>query len=150
MRLPLNDVRSPDRNGEPNRICEMDSTKIEPHDIDAGAETSVFGGSTFGTGTSRFGFVGIGSEATEFNGRPNATGYFDGDLDEVRIYDRSLTPTEIAYLADESPADGRLYVPVPSVANVADEEPEGSRAVNFKDFAVLTDQWLEEGLWPTP
>jgi len=116
--------------------------------IDAGAETSVFGGSTFGTGTTRFGFVGIGSEATEFDGRPNATGYFNGDLDDVRIYDRALTQAEIAYLADESPDDGRLYIPVPSVANIDDQEPEGSRAVNSKDLAVLMNEWLDEELWP--
>ncbi len=118
--------------------------------IDAGPETSVFGGSTFGSGNTRFGFLGIGSEATEFDGRPNATGYFDGDLDDVRIYDRALTQAEIAYLADESPEDGQLYIPVPSVANILDEEPEGSRAVNLKDFAVLISEWLNEELWPAP
>ncbi|MHC4494915.1 MAG: LamG-like jellyroll fold domain-containing protein, partial [Planctomycetota bacterium] len=116
--------------------------------IDAGPEASVFGGPTFGTGTIRFGFLGIGSEATETGGRPNATGYFDGELDEVRIYDRALTQSEIAYLADETPDDGQLYIPVPSVANISDEEPEGSRAVNFKDFAVLISDWLDEELWP--
>jgi len=116
--------------------------------IDAGAETSVFGGSTFGTGTTRFGFAAIGSEATEFDGRPNATGYFNGDLDELRIYDRALTQAEIAYLADDSPDDGQLYIPVPSAANIADAEPQGLRAVNFKDFAVLIGQWLDEELWP--
>ncbi|MBL7184918.1 MAG: hypothetical protein ISS70_01220 [Phycisphaerae bacterium] len=118
--------------------------------IDAGAETSVFGGSTFGTGTTRFGFVAIGSEATEFDGRPNTTGYFNGDLDELRIYDRALTQAQIAYLADESPEDGLLYIPVPSVANIHDQEPEGSRAVNFKDLAVLISEWLGEELWPAP
>jgi hypothetical protein len=118
--------------------------------IDAGPETSVFGGPTFGTGTIRFGFLGIGSEATETGGRPNATGYFDGELDEVRIYDRALTQAEIAYLADETPDDGQLYIPVPSVANISDEEPEGSRAVNFKDFALLISDWLDEELWPIP
>jgi hypothetical protein len=118
--------------------------------IDAGPEASVFGGPTFGTGTIRFGFLGIGSEATETGGRPNATGYFDGDLDEVRIYDRALTQAEIAYLADETPNDGQLYIPVPSAANISDEEPEGSRAVNFKDLAVLISDWLDEELWPVP
>jgi len=118
--------------------------------IDAGPEASVFGGSTFGTGTTRFGFLGIGSEATEFDGRPNATGYFNGDLDDVRIYDRALTQAKIAYLADSSPEDGRLHIPVPSVANILDDEAEGARAVNFKDFAVLIGQWLSEQTWPAP
>jgi len=118
--------------------------------IDAGPEAPAFGGPTFGTGTTRYGFLGIGSEATEFNGRPNATGYFDGHLDEVRIYDRALTPAEIAYLADETPGDGELYVAVQSVADLYDEEPQGSKAINFKDFAVLIEKWLDELLWPQP
>ncbi len=116
--------------------------------IDGGPETPAFGGTIFGTGTTRYGFLGIGSEATEFNGRPNATGYFDGDLDDIRIYNRVLWPPEIAYLADETPEDGELYIPIPSVANLSDEEPRLSKSVNFKDFAVFAEMWLDEQLWP--
>jgi len=118
--------------------------------IDGGPETSAFGGPTFGTGTTRYGFLGIGSEATEFNGRPNATGYFDGELDDVHIYSRALSQAEIAYLADATPGDGESYIPVASAANIYDEEAQGLKAVNFKDFAVLADQWLDEQLWPAP
>ena len=46
--------------------------------------------------------------------------------------------------------DGEMYVPVPSVANMSDEEPPLSRSVNFKDYALLADQWLDEQLWPQP
>jgi len=118
--------------------------------IDGGLETSVVTDITFGTGDTRYGLLGIGSEATESNGRPNATGYFDGDLDEVRIYSRALSQAEVAYLADESPDDGELYIPVASVTNIHDEEPQGSKTVNFKDFAVLVENWLDELLWPQP
>jgi len=110
----------------------------------------LFGGPTFGTGTTRYGFLGIGSEATEFNGRPNATGYFDGELDDVHIYSRALSQAEIAYLADATPGDGESYIPVASAANIYDEEAQGLKTVNFKDFAVLADQWLDEQLWPAP
>ena len=116
--------------------------------IDGGLETLVQGDITFGTGLTRYCLLGIGSEATEFNGRPNATGYFDGDLDDIRIYSTALSQAEIAYLADESPDDGELNIPVASVANIHDEEPQGSKAVNFKDFAVLVESWLDEFLWP--
>jgi len=118
--------------------------------IDGGPESSLYGGSTFGTGTIRFGFLGIGSEATEFNGRSNATGYFDGDLDDVRIYSHALSAAEIRYLADATPQDGQLYVPVASLANIHDQEGPGSRIVNFNDFAVLMADWLDEQLWPAP
>jgi len=118
--------------------------------IDGSLETSVLGNVTFGTGLTRYGFVGIGSEATEFNGRPNAAGYYDGDIDDLRIYSRALSQAEIAYLADDTPGDGQLYTSVPSVANLSDGEPQGSKVVNFLDFAVLADQWLDELLWPQP
>jgi hypothetical protein len=35
-----------------------------------------------------------------------------------------------------------------SPANISDEEPIDSKKVNFKDFAVLADAWLEELAWP--
>ncbi len=118
--------------------------------IDGSAETPAFGGPAFGTGDTRYGFLGIGSEAAEFNGRPNQTGYFDGELDDVRIYNHALSQAEIAYLADETPGDGELYIPVSSAANMYDAEPPGSKSVNFMDFAVLIDSWLDEQLWPQP
>jgi hypothetical protein len=116
--------------------------------IDGSAETPALGGPTLGTGNTRYGFLGIGSEATEFNGRPNRTGYFNGEMDDVRIYNRALSQAEIAYLADETPGDGQLYTPVFSAANIHDAEPPGSKSVNFKDFAVLVGGWLDEQLWP--
>jgi len=120
--------------------------------IDGTPREPYFGGSTFGYGRyTRYGFVGTGSEASypPPTGRQNGP-YLEGDLDEVRIYDRALSPAEIAYLADDTPGDGELYVPVPSMANLTDEEPLLSRSVNFKDFAVLADRWLNEQLWPEP
>jgi len=43
-----------------------------------------------------------------------------------------------------------LYTLVPSAANLYDAEAQGSKVVNFKDFAVLADMWLDEQLWPAP
>ncbi|UCG58967.1 MAG: LamG domain-containing protein, partial [Phycisphaerales bacterium] len=63
--------------------------------IDGNPEVSASGGGVFGTGDLRYGFVGVGSEATEFDGAvtPN---YFLGEIDDVRIYDKALTQAEIA------------------------------------------------------
>ena len=41
-----------------------------------------------------------------------------------------------------------VYVPLVSVANLHDEEPQNEKRINAKDFAILADQWLEEKLWP--
>ncbi len=118
--------------------------------IDGNAKTPYFGEATFGRGRyTRYGFVGSGSEASypPPSGRANGA-YIDADLDEVYIYHRALSETEIRYLADDTPGDGELHVPVPSVANISNEEPPLARSVNFKDFALLADGWLDVQLWP--
>jgi hypothetical protein len=73
---------------------------------------------------------------------------FIGRLDEVRIYNRALSAAEIAYLADLTPGDGKLHISILSPAELYDSEPDGSKSVNFRDFAYLANAWLEEELWP--
>jgi hypothetical protein len=73
---------------------------------------------------------------------------FYGYIDEVRIYNRTLEPNEIAYLADTTPGDGYLQIPVPSAAEIYVDEPVGQQMVNFKDYALVAKKWLEEDLYP--
>jgi hypothetical protein len=73
---------------------------------------------------------------------------FNGDLDEAYIFNRALTQAEIAYLADPTPEDSNLWVPIASPAEVYQKEQEGQRIVNFKDFALVANKWLEEELFP--
>jgi hypothetical protein len=89
----------------------------------------------------------IGNTTDEV-GWSNGPSTFYGYLDEVRIYNRALEPNEIAYLADPTPLDGHLWIPVPSLAEVYQAEPEGQRVINFRDFAMVANKWLEEELWP--
>ena len=73
--------------------------------IDGNPQASVTGGPTFGTGTPRFGYVGLGSESTEFNLEPRTpANYFNGSVDDVRIYERALTDSEVAGLAGRTSA----------------------------------------------
>jgi hypothetical protein len=120
--------------------------------IDGFANEPYSGGPTFGRGRAvRYGYLGVGSESTSFDAEPRTPAdFFDGALDEVYIYHRALTPAEVAHLADDSPGDGELYVPVPSAANLYDGESPLSRSVNIKDYALLADWWLDEQLWPQP
>jgi hypothetical protein len=78
----------------------------------------------------------------------NSPESFYGYIDEVRIYNRALEPNEIAYLADPTPEDGILPIPVPSAADVYKKEPLGQQVVNFKDFALVANKWLEEDMFP--
>ncbi len=70
--------------------------------------------------------------------------FFVGTLDDVRIYNYALSPAEILGAMGQN----ELYVPLTSPANIYDEEPINSKKVNFKDFAILADEWLEQPVWP--
>ncbi len=77
--------------------------------------------------------------------RGDAAGYaerfFNGYLSEVRMYERALNELEIKYLAGIP----STYTPLDSVANIYDEEAEGLKAVNFRDFALLANEWMVTG-----
>ncbi|PSO43463.1 hypothetical protein BRC19_00355 [Candidatus Saccharibacteria bacterium QS_5_54_17] len=51
-------------------------------------------GSAIGTGDTRYGFIGDGSEATSYDGLRNDI-HFEGTLGGVRFWERALTATEI-------------------------------------------------------
>ena len=120
--------------------------------IDGNPEPSAFSAdTTFGRDRAfpRYGFVGSDCEASypPPTGRANGS-KFDGEIDELYVYHRALSEAEIRYLADDTPGDGELHIPVPSVANISNEEAPLARSVNFKDFALLADGWLDVQLWP--
>lgn len=52
------------------------------------------GNTALGTGTTRFGFLGVGSEANTFDGSQGPTNYLEGALAEVIYYSDALTATE--------------------------------------------------------
>ncbi len=68
--------------------------------IDGNPEAPAYGNSTFGRGNVRYGFLSVGSEASSFDGNKGPNNYFNGDMDDVRIYDRALDANEIAQLAE--------------------------------------------------
>jgi hypothetical protein len=101
------------------------------------------------------------------------SGFLNAVFDEFRVYDYALSVNEIKYLAGFSsgvvPTGNMLlhyrfdevsgltaknsttYVfnrPLLSVAELYKGEPQNSRAVNFKDFAILAEIWLQQQLWP--
>jgi hypothetical protein len=101
--------------------------------------------------------------------------HFDGVIDDVRIYDYSLSYDNINYIAsdgslgvvppaspfihyafddgtgliaDDSGVGGVIYFPNPSSANIYEDEPLYQRYVNFKDYSVLADNWLADLQFP--
>lgn len=63
--------------------------------IDGVLDAQTTSGSVMGSGATRFGFVGIGSEANSFNGTTGPNNEFRGDMDEFRIWSRALSQDEI-------------------------------------------------------
>jgi hypothetical protein len=70
-----------------------------------------------------------------------------GDVDNFRVYDVELTPGQVMYAAG-IPQGNTVHIPVESVAEIYDSEPQGQQYVNFRDEAVLANNWLQRFLWP--
>jgi len=72
---------------------------------------------------------------------------FNGALDEVRLYNRSLSQGEVASLAGKTTAfDQELYLLLrPHDANI---DVNGDGVIDFVDYTGLIDTWLDEQLWP--
>jgi hypothetical protein len=130
-------VTFPHPSGDPCDVNDFARLYINGREVASGAFT--FGPNTVAS-------MAIGNTTGVNGDAQNQT--FNGDLDEVRIYNRALEPNEIAYLADTTPGDSELHIPVPSAAEVYNKEPVGQQLVNYKDFALVAERWLEEDLYP--
>ena len=72
------------------------------------------------------------------------SGFYEGKLDDFRIYNYALSHAEILYLS--AGADARLHQPLVPVLAPADPQPDGR--IDFADFALIAERWLQETLWP--
>jgi hypothetical protein len=74
-------------------------------------------------------------------------GDFTGDC---KVDDKDLKIMADDWLQTDYYTDGEepVYHPLESLANVYDEEPPGSKIVNFKDYCLFGEMWLTEKLWP--
>ncbi|MHC4557826.1 MAG: LamG domain-containing protein [Planctomycetota bacterium] len=70
--------------------------------------------------------------------------YYQGKLDDFRIYDYSLSHAEVLYLATGSVSE--LYQPLQPVLSPVDPDEDGK--ITFRDFASVAEWWLRESLWP--
>ena len=72
--------------------------------------------------------------------------WYEGALDDVRIYSRALSQEEVAYLAERStftqPLEPLLTPHNPGINLYKDG------TIDLRDYAVLASKWLEEVLWP--
>jgi len=68
-------------------------------------------------------------------------GGYDGLIDDFRIYDYALTQPEIAHVATNGTGifDQTLMTPA---------DLNSDNKIDFADFAVLANHWLENQIWP--
>ena len=96
--------------------------------VDGVADATMTRGYTFGTGNRRYGFLGVGSKADKYDGDQALGTNFAGDMDDVRIYSRALTTTEIELLSFFGPPnDDCLFAePVTEVVDLPFNTTEAS------------------------
>jgi hypothetical protein len=116
----------------------FDCTELKIYIDDVLAITLEYTGSIASTDYS----VNLGRNAQ------NTTRFYEGLLDDARIYNRVLSHSEIGYLADQIPGDGELYIPIQSDADVYSAEAPDSRIIDVKDYALMATEWPGEVLWP--
>ena len=63
-----------------------------------------------------------------------------GQIDDGQIFDYALSDSEVLYVANPG---GSTHIPVMSRVDFDDSD-----SIDFRDYAVVADKWLEEILWP--
>ncbi|MHC4068764.1 MAG: LamG domain-containing protein [Planctomycetota bacterium] len=82
------------------------------------------------------------ADQMQFGPSPLSERFFPGVVDDVRIYNRTLTAEEILYLALQG--SGSEYIALPSWRADADDSDD----VDGYDLEIMCDNWLTEMLWP--
>jgi hypothetical protein len=74
---------------------------------------------------------------------------WNGLIDDIRVYDFALTEAEVNTAMTGGTVQTRdIYNPLVSPANVYDAEPVNHKRVDFRDYAALAADWLDQRLWP--
>jgi len=90
---------------------------------------------------SRTGSTSPISNITSFEIGSGWYGGYDGLIDDFQIYDYALSQAEIVYAATNGTGIFDLPLLLPADLN-------SDNRIDFKDFALLADNWLENQLWP--
>ncbi|MFC1738638.1 hypothetical protein ACFL1G_06285, partial [Planctomycetota bacterium] len=75
------------------------------------------------------------------------TSLMTGDVNEFCIYDYVVSTEEAMYLATGSTDPIPVEIPVDEDANLYAEGFPNDE-IDFRDYAILADHWMEEELWP--
>lgn len=74
--------------------CVYDNGVVSIY-IDGVLDATTNRGTLFGSGITRYGMLGVGSEAPIFNGTTGPNDYFDGDIGMLRVWSVARTQTQL-------------------------------------------------------
>lgn len=117
--------------------------------VDGVLDNSGSQGSSFGTGPTRFGFIGTGSEASTEDGVTGPNDYFNGSIADFSIYHRALSQAEIQTSLNNCKIGGEngleIYYPFTEGegAFLNDRSGNNRNAVLKNSFA--NNAWNENG-----
>jgi len=105
----------------------------------------------------------VGTQTVELNTTNTRTfgiglwsgNYFNGLIDDLRVYSRALSQPEVAYLAGKTTPFTQPLKPflMPQNTTTLQGPPVNlyeDSVIDFRDYAVLADEWLSVLLWPPP
>jgi hypothetical protein len=116
--------------------CTYDGTTKKMY-IDGNLDASQTATGTLGTST--YNVIIGGTERTDSLERS-----WNGKIDDVRIYSRALSHSEILTLAGKPSS----IIPVNPALNLKAINAAGQESINYKDFSVIASNWLKVTLWP--
>jgi hypothetical protein len=73
-------------------------------------------------------------------------GMWNGYMDDFKVYDYCLSPAEVSYLATDG--TGAVFLPLVSNANLKSSGNAHTETIDFKDLAVMCQQWHTQVLYP--
>jgi hypothetical protein len=100
--------------------------------VQVATDTSLSGG--YGSGTTRYGFIGKNSEASEFDGADGGS-FLSCDICDLRFYDRPLSPIEVQSLANRTSPTGRTV----TESDVPNNDDSGIARYEFE--GDVNDSW---------
>jgi len=130
--------------------CVYDNGAIRIY-IDGVLDASTTRGATYGNGVVRYGFLGTGSEAPTYNGSTGPNSWFNGDLDEFRIWSVARTQAQIqadmnnCLIGLETGLEVNYRMDESGSATSAPDANGTSRVANLFNF-TLPGAWISSGL----
>ena len=102
-------------------------------------DTEDISGVSFDTKTATHRVMGYSAGVSSIGGTHNKSAW-NGGMDDVRVYSYALSQAEVVSVMGESSVHQPVHIP--EVDLYTDDK------IDFKDFAILAGEWLNEVLWP--